>query len=280
MDGRRVDDDRRMVRSVGHGLGISAHTDSTDEFRMSLSALIVDAERTVRERLHQLLVDTGDFGLLTEAATVSDGVRAVNAMGPDAVFLGVHRNDDRALDLVDMVAPYRIPATVVVADYEEFAVKAFEMGAVYCLTNPIDPGRLQCALTRLRQSLSRPLAAPGSATRLVAAARQQRGPVDRLVVPERGRYAVVDSALVHWLEAEGNYVRIHLDGQSYRIRWSMETLLARLDAATFRRIYRSTVVNIDFVVDICSGRDGHRIVTMVDGTQLPLSRTYGRNMLS
>lgn len=106
------------------------------------------------------------------------------------------------------------------------------------------------------------------------------GGSDRLLVRDAGRMRFVRADAVRWLEADGNYVRVHLGDESLRMRGSLAAATARLGRDRFVRIHRSAAVNLDHVAEICPWFSGDCVVVLVDGTRLRMSRTYRKELES
>ncbi len=98
--------------------------------------------------------------------------------------------------------------------------------------------------------------------------------VDRLLVRQGDRHVLVKTESLQWIEAEDNYVRLHVEATSHLLRETMAGLLTRLDPARFRRIHRSAIVNLDCIREFQSWTGGDQMVIMRDGSKLTLSRTY------
>jgi two-component system LytT family response regulator len=97
---------------------------------------------------------------------------------------------------------------------------------------------------------------------------------ERLMVKVDGRVIFVRSQEADWVEAEGNYVRLHVGTQSYLVRETMSALEARLDPRRFARVHRSTIVNLDQVRELRPWFAGDYLIALKDGTELRLSRGY------
>jgi two-component system LytT family response regulator len=165
-----------------------------------------------------------------------------------------------------------MPAILFVTAYDRFALKAFEAHALDYLLKPFDPERFEAALTRGRtwiQGQARPGLGP-----LLEQVRQERPPADRLLVKDGDRYVFLRPASIQWVEAEDNYVRIHVDGTSHLVRQTMVGMLDRLGPGRFRRIHRSAIVNLDYIGHLEPWTGGDFRVVMRDGSHLTLSRTY------
>lgn len=222
-----------------------------------LRALIVDDERLARQRLRALLEELPEI----DVDEATDGFDALEKLSVDTfgvVFLDIQMPElDGFLMLQELGEPR--PLIVFVTAFEEHAVRAFEVLAFDYLLKPVDAGRLQLTVDRVRRRLREP---PHSRRKL-----------ERFVVRRADRIYLLPVAKVSWLKAEGNYVRVHAGAESYLVRATLSALAEVLERP-FARIHRSIIVNLDRVREIETFEHGDYEVVLDDGTQLPLSRTY------
>ena len=133
------------------------------------------------------------------------------------------------------------------------------------------------AVARLREGLRG--APAGDNTRaLVADVARHRSWSARLAVRTAGRIDLVAVADVHWLEADGNYVRVQLGSSEHVMRETLKSLEARLDPAGFARIHRSVIVNVDRISHLEPIEHGEYLVTLRDGRTLYATRSYSRRL--
>ena len=109
-------------------------------------------------------------------------------------------------------------------------------------------------------------------------ARADRGYLQRLVVPTGQRSVFIRTEQIDWIEAERNYVRLHVGERGYLLREKLSRLASALDPATFCRIHRSTIVNVDRIQAVESLLGGEYLVVLHDGTKLTSGRTYRGNL--
>jgi two-component system, LytTR family, response regulator len=231
-----------------------------------------------RERILALLSDEADVEVVGTAASGPETVVAIEALSPDLVFLDIQMPDLDGIGVVEAIGPDRMPPTIFVTAYDEYAIQAFEVHALDYLLKPFGRGRFQQALTRVRQHLQRDQA-DAIASRLVALVNELRTPsnratsVDRLVVKAGGRVVFLDLDRIDWIEAEGNYVRLHAGSESYLQRDTMTNVMARLDDRFFR-IHRSRIVRVDLIKELRLAAGGDYDVILTNGLRLGLSRLY------
>ena len=169
-----------------------------------------------------------------------------------------------------------MPAVVFVTAHDGHAIRAFEIHALDFLLKPFDQTRFEKALERARTQFARSRA-PVIDSRLVSLLeelRDERKYPERLIVKSSGRVFFVRSEEIDWVEASGNYVKIHTKTEAHLLRESMKNMEAKLDPKTFVRIHRSAIVNIDRIKELEPWFHGEYIVIMRDGTRLTASRVF------
>jgi two-component system LytT family response regulator len=242
---------------------------------VNLRALVVDDEALARQRVRHLLRRSTDIEVVGECATGLEAVKAIEELAPDLVFLDIQMPELDGFGVVEAVGADRMPTTLFVTAYDQHALRAFEVHAVDYLLKPFSPERFHQALARARRWCKHAVAEKGpDLEALMASLNKDRPWVDRLLVRQGDRHMLVRTSTLQWIEAEDNYVRLHVEGTSHLIRQTMSGLLARLDPAQFRRIHRSAIVNLDCIREFQPWTGGDHLVIMRDGTKLTLSRTY------
>lgn len=247
---------------------------------MTIRATIVDDEPLARQRIRHLLAEIPDIEVLAECANGQDAIDALDASPPDLLFLDIQMPEIDGFDVLQAVGVDRVPVVIFVTAYDQFALRAFEANALDYLLKPFDDERFGAAVQRARDrvrqqqegELERRLQA------LLESVRGARGYVQRLVVPSGHRNIFVRTEHIDWIEAERNYVRLHVGGTSHLLRENLTHLAAVLDPATFCRIHRSTIVNIDRIQSVESLFHGEYQVVLHDGTRLTSGRTFRRNL--
>ncbi len=241
-----------------------------------IRTVVADDEPLARERLGTLLRSEPDVEVVAECADGARTIAAIQQLGPDLVFLDVQMPGSDGFDVIQAVRPDRMPIVVFVTAYDKYALRAFDVHALDYLLKPFDRDRFQKALQRAREQME------GQQTgdlgrRLLALVHdlkpdQQR--LDRLVVKAGGRVFFLRTDEIDWIEAAGNYVRLHLGNDSHLFRETMNALEAKLDAQRFFRIHRSRIVNIERIQELQPWFNGEYAVILRDGTRLTLSRGY------
>lgn len=249
---------------------------------MSMRTLIVDDEPLARERLRTLLAQESDVEVVGECADGRSAVAAIRDLDPDLVFLDVQMPALDGLGVVAEVGPERMPATVFVTAYDRYAVRAFDVNAVDYLLKPFDRDRFAAAVRRAKDQVGRRDDA-GVREKLLALLTEvkpasQPPAAERLAVKSAGKVVFVRIDDIDWVEAAGNYCRLHVAKQAHLLRETMAALEGRLDPKKFVRIHRSTIVNLERIRELQPYFHGDYVVLLRDGTQLTLSRTYRQKL--
>jgi two-component system, LytTR family, response regulator len=243
---------------------------------MRIATLVVDDEPIARHAVVRLLREDPDIELQGECGDGVSAVEAIRSRSPDLVFLDIQMPAITGMDVVATIGAARMPATVFVTAYEQYAVRAFEANALDYLVKPFGRERFAEALRRAKQRLA---VAGGvdadTAARIVRtleSLRQRDDYLERIPVREDERVVFVDVGDIVWIRANRNTVLIHLAGRVHELRETMSALSARLDPRRFARVHRSAIVNVDRIKAIDPWFNGHHVVTMDNGQQLRMSR--------
>ena len=243
-----------------------------------IRAMIVDDEANARMRVRQLLKDEQDFEIVGEYANGRQALEAVQQLKPDVAFLDMQMPRLSGLEVCEAAAAAGVPLPLVifVTAYDEYALKAFEVHAIDYLLKPFDRERFQKALQHAREQLrhARGGAADTRLTALLEDLRPALKKPERLAFKENGRVIFIRTETLDWVEADGNYVRVHAGNESHYIRETLAHLEADLAADKFMRISRSVVVNLDRVKELQPLFYGDYAVILHSGVRLDMSRNY------
>lgn len=252
---------------------------------MSLRTVVVDDEPLARERLRLFLGEEHDVEVVAECRNGNEAVAFLEEHEVDLLLLDVQMPGLSGLEVVEEVGLLNLPATVFVTAFEQHAVSAFDLQAVDYLTKPVQPQRLKRALDRVRDRLAarQALLTQSQFSALIEELRKRdnKGVAypKRLLVREGAKDILVDVDSIAWIEACDYYSGLHVGKQTLLIRQSISALSQELHPATFLRIHRSTIVNLNFVQEIYREGPKQGTVVLKDGQQLLMSK-LGRQNLS
>lgn len=233
-----------------------------------LRVLIVDDEPLARSRLRGMLRGEAGLELVGECTNGEEALATITQQTPDLVFLDMQMPGMDGLQVVTRLPTGRQPAIVFATAHEQYAVDAFDVAAVDYLLKPFDVDRLRLALQRARDFLQ-----GGAAARSPAGSETSAPWRERLVVRTDGRIVFVRLTEIIWVEADDNYVVLHLTSGRLMLRDTLTAIEERLDPASFARVNRSALVQVDQIRELQLAQHGDYTVVLRDGTKLPLSRS-------
>jgi two-component system LytT family response regulator len=251
-----------------------------------IRALIVDDEPVARRGIRLSLRGEKDVEVIGECGDGREALTAIKEQQPDLVFLDVQMPLLDGFGVVAALGAEQLPAIVFVTAYDEHAIRAFEAGALDYLLKPFERDRFQKTLARARRQILHP-DSDDLNRRLDALLQsfkaERRGgepllPLERIAIKEAGRIFFLSVGEIDWIEAQGNYVRLHAGGESHLLRETMDGIESKLDEAGFLRIRRSTLVRIERIKELLPLFNGEYRVVLQDGTQLSSSRRYRKNL--
>jgi two-component system, LytTR family, response regulator len=240
----------------------------------SLRTIVVDDEKPARTRLINLLSRHEDVEIVGVARNGREAVALIRAEEPDLVFLDVQMPGLDGLGVVEEITPARMPPTIFITAYEQYALDAFNLHAFGYVLKPFSDERVESALTHVRKFICEPADrdADGGPAEDAAAAPGKH--LERLVIRSPGRVTFLPVDDIDWIEACGVYVNLHVGGREFLYRSSVAHLLQRLDPERFVRIHRSAVVNTSRVRELHPRSHGDYTVVLKDGRELLLSRAH------
>jgi two-component system LytT family response regulator len=233
-----------------------------------LKVVIVDDEELARRGLRRDLAAYPSLRVVAECKDGFEAVRVAAEEKPDLMLLDIQMPRLDGFEVLGLIDP--AIAVIFVTAHDEHAVKAFEVNAVDYLLKPVDPERLRRALDRARDRIRRREPMPVQA--LTRAARPPSGPLSRILIRDGAKVHVIPVEAVDYVEAQDDYLAVHVPGKSHLKQQTIGDLEAALDPARFVRIHRSCILNLDRLDRIELYAKDSRIAILKDGTRLPLSR--------
>ena len=238
---------------------------SRDKQSVGLRVLVVDDEPLARRNLTVLLRRDPDIGFVCECESGADAIKEVRRTKPDLMFLDVQMPECDGFDVLELLGADLPRAVVFVTAHDQYAVRAFEAGALDYLLKPFDDARFHRALNRGKDKVAR-----------YAELQPQR--VERLVVRTAGRVVFLDVAEIDWIEAADYYACLHGGDATYLLRRTLLELECDLGGCVFCRIHRSVIVNLNRIRGLEVKDDGEYEVVLISGARLRLSRRFRKNL--
>jgi len=238
-----------------------------------MRTLLVDDEVLARLALRQALCAHPDVEIVGECGNAAEALQAYAALTPDLLFLDIRMPGLDGFELLGELKPDALPMVVFATAYGQHALHAFDCNALDYVLKPIDQARFDQAMARVRKHWhglhAQAPTAPGPAP-----VRTASEPLQRISVRVGEHIRVIATEAIDWIEADGNYVQIHVGKQSYLHRETLRGLLATLDPQRFLRIHRGTLVNVHRIREVHPLFQGNADVVLQDGTRLNLSRRF------
>lgn len=231
-----------------------------------IRTIIVDDEPLARSNLRVLLKSDATVEIVAECGSGVEAAEAIRHMRPDLLFLDVQMPECDGFDVLELLGPQLPSAIVFVTAYDQYALRAFEAGALDYLLKPFDNARFELALSRAKQKIEH--------------GKDQPRRFDRLTIKSAGQIAFISLSEIDWIEAADYYAALHIGTRTHLLRRSLADLEQDLDPSLFCRIHRSAIVNLDRIRGLRSNEDGDYTVLLHNDATLRLSRRYRKQLQS
>ena len=239
---------------------------------MKFRTLIVDDEALARERIRMLMEGDPEIEVVGECADGAQAVQAISRLRPELLFLDVQMPELDGFGVLQAVDHEKIAAIVFVTAFDQYAIQAFEYLALDYLLKPFDGERFGKTLNRAKAQIRQRAAHASHRQVKELLDRLGKRYLERLAVKDSGRVFLIKTEEILWIEAEGNYVRLHTSGGAHLVRRAMKDLAGKLDPSRFLRVHRSAIVNLDVIRDLHPLFHGEYLIHLVDGTKLTSNR--------
>jgi two-component system LytT family response regulator len=231
-----------------------------------IRTIIVDDEPLARSNLSTLLRLDPEIEIVSECGSGADAPKEIRKVQPDLLFLDVQMPECDGFDVLELLGKDVPAAVVFVTAYDQYALRAFEAGALDYLLKPFDDARFGLAVNRAKQKIAR--------------GKDQPKKLEFLTIKSAGQVAFVSLPEIDWIEAADYYAALHIGARTHLLRRSLSDLEQDLDPSLFCRIHRSAIVNLDRVRGLRSNEDGDYTVLLHNNATLRLSRKYRKQLQS
>jgi len=231
-----------------------------------IRALVVDDEPLARSNVVVLLRLDPEIEIVSECGSGVEALAEIRSRNPDLVFLDVQMPECDGFDVLEMLGGDLPPAVVFVTAYDQYALRAFEAGALDYVLKPFDNARFERALGRAKERIRRGKEPPKK--------------MERLAIKNAGQVLFLKISEIDWIEAADYYACLHVGMKFHLLRRSIADLEQELDESVFCRIHRSTIVNLDRIRGLKLNEDGEYEVLLDSGTKLRMSRRYRKELQS
>ena len=227
----------------------------------AIRALVVDDEPLARRNVTVLLQRDEDVAEIGECDSGFAAIEEIRRSRPHLVFLDVQMPECDGFDVLEMLGTDLPAATIFVTAHQEYAIRAFEAGALDYLLKPFDEERFRLALHRAKDKIAHRGMSRSSGS-------------ERFVLRSAGRVVFVKATEIEWIEAADYYATLHLGDETHLLRRSLSELERELESNGFCRIHRSLIVNLDRVRSLELRADGEYDAILRSGVHLRVSRRF------
>jgi len=262
--------------------------------RTKLRTIIVDDEQLARRLLRSVLGDMPEIDLIAECSNGREAIERTRELAPDLLILDIQMPGMSGFDVVKELQSDLMPNVIFCTAYQRYALDAFDLHAVDYILKPVDEVRLQRAVARAvqrtdaknrEQDRKSPLVgAIDEIARKVAGRSRSNssadplrdgGAIDRkLAIKMQDSTLLIDIDDIDWVDAAGDYMCIHVKGETLILRSTLKSLMSRLDSGKFKRIHRSTLVNLDRIVKVTALKKGEFMLDLGSDERIKVSRNY------
>ena len=236
--------------------------------------IIVEDERPARDLLMNYLEGFPEMEVIGQYDNGFDGLKAINDLKPDAIFLDVQMPKLTGFELLEVLEHQ--PEVIFTTAYDQFAIRAFERNAVDYLLKPFSRERFKEAINRLRARLEAKEGGDKEESG-IEKIRQHFAESDeklhRVVIKKSGKIHVISTRDINFLEAQDDYVMIYTDEGKYLKQQTMKYFEKHLDNQQFIRVHRSYIANITSIERIEPYEKSNFILILKDGNKVPVSRS-------
>ncbi len=242
----------------------------------AVRVLIVDDEDLARQRLKALLGKRTEFELVGECSNGADAVRDIISLKPDLVLLDVQMPELDGFDVISEVGAENMPSVIFVTAFDDYAIDAFDVGAVDYILKPVDEDRFNHTLDRAAKGAARPDQSTNVAqmTALLRKLASISTSPERFAVKVQGKILFLDPAEIYWIQARDDVARVHLADSAYDVREPLSHLEARLPGTGFLRVHRSVIVNTAHVRAAEPFDQGDQLLILRNGKRITSGRSY------
>ena len=259
-----------------------------------LRTIIVDDESLARRLISTNLKEIPEIEIIAECANGREAVAAVLELEPDLMFLDINMPGLNGFGVIKKIQPELLPMVIFCTAHERYALDAFDLHAVDYIVKPIHEERLQLAVKRAWVRYQEELhfsankaSLLGAISTIVSNAEDRRSQPSRetmreyeigldrkITIKDRDSIKLIKMGSIAWVDAAGDYMCVHAEGETHIMRCTMKHLLEELDESLFKRVHRSTIVNLKCIEEVIPHTKGEYFLKLNNGERIKVSRNY------
>jgi len=236
-----------------------------------IKALIIEDEKPARDLVSKYISGIERLELLGEYDNGFSGLKAIQELQPDVVFLDVQMPKLTGFEMLELL-DYK-PEIIFTTAYDQYAIKAFEHSAVDYLLKPFSQDRFGEAVNKLVERIDSGTAKDDQFARIRRHLEESEENINRVVIKKAGKIHVISTDKIYYLEAQDDYVMIYTADERFLKQQTMKYYESHLDANSFIRVHRSYIVNIQTIDRIEPYEKTNYILILKSGSKVPVSRS-------
>ena len=236
-----------------------------------ISALIIEDEKPARDLVVNYLKDFDDIELLGEYDNGFSGLKAINELHPDVIFLDVQMPKLTGFEMLELME--HKPGIIFTTAYDQYAIKAFEQNAIDYLLKPFSRDRFKASIAKLVERINSEEKESDPLERIKKHLEESEEIINRVVIKKKGKIHVVSADKIDYFEAQDDYVMIYTESERFLKQQTMKYYEKHLDNQHFIRVHRSYIVNVQSIDRIEPYEKTNFILILKNGNKVPVSRS-------
>ncbi len=241
---------------------------------VKIRTILVEDEELARNLLKSYLKERDDLEIIAECENGFEGVKAINELKPDLVFLDIQMPKITGFEMLELLDHH--PEIIFTTAYDQYALKAFEFNAADYLLKPFSKDRLLAAVDKVTERLAKKVESDDMVDKISNFSREEF--LDRVVVKDRHKIHIIPVDQIRYVESLDDYVLIYTNEGRFMKQKTMKYFETALDPRNFARIHRSYIVRIDQIAQLQQYEKESYIVILHDKTKLKVSKTGYKNL--
>lgn len=240
---------------------------------MNFNTIIVDDEPLARRRIEELLNEDSDFNIVQQCSSGLEAIKAIEINRPQVVFLDIHLKDMDGISILDQLSIYPLPYFVFVTAYDKYAIEAFNRHAIDYILKPFKNDRFFDSLSLIKERYSKNY--DQKLNELTQFFEYKTKFNSKMLLTQNNKTLFFDSNKIKYITASGYYAEIFTEeDKKYVVRESLKNLIRKLNPTLFYRIHRSTIINIDYAIEILHSGYNETDIRMTDQKVFRVSKSY------
>lgn len=244
-----------------------------------MKVLIADDEQPARKKLISFLKSEKEIDQILEAGNGKEAVEKIRTNFPDLIFLDIQMPGLNGFQVIEEIGAHKMPPTIFVTAYDQYALEAFEVNAIDYLLKPFDRERFQKSLVRASEGIKLKKSNFSNVQSLLNDLKKEKKYTERLLVNTASRYFFIPVNELFYISSAEKYIELHTGKGKYLLRETMNNIESSLDPEKFARIHRSYIVNIEQISEMQPWSHGDYIVKLKNGEKLQMSRRFKERLM-